>query len=91
MPFYMLSQAYLDLVRNPTHNDICELGTIRVEDGDTWTLAAPKNMRLYLKRPKTFVQDLRQARWKNAFLKEAIRLPLPYARLYEMLKSKHGR
>lgn len=91
MPVDMLTQAYLDLVRNPTHNDICELGTIRVEDGDTWTLAAPKNMRLYLKRPKTFVQDFRQARWKNAFLKEAIRLPLPYARLYEMLKSKHGR
>nr|WP_317398873.1 HAD family hydrolase [uncultured Gemmiger sp.] len=91
LPEEMLTSAYLDLVRSPALRDIRELGTITVEDGGTWMLAAPKSWRHYLKRPKSFAQDFRQARWKNAFLKQAIRLPLPYARLYEMLKSKHGR
>lgn len=91
MPEEMVTRAYLDLVRGPALKDIQELGTITVEDGGTWALAAPKSLRLYLKRPKAFAQDFRQARWKNAFLKQAIRLPLPYAKLYEVLKSGHGR
>lgn len=91
LPVDMLTNAYLQLVREPALTDIRELGTITVEDGGTWMLAAPKKMRWYLKHPGTFSRDLRQARWKNAFLKKAFRLPLPYARLYEMLKSRHGR
>lgn len=91
LPIDMLTDAYLSLVRNPVQPDIRELGTLTVEDGSTWTLAAPKKMRLYLRNPKSFATDFRQSRWKNAFLQEAFRLPLPYARLYEMVKRKHGR
>lgn len=91
LPVDLLTDAYLDLVRNPKREDIRALGSITVEDGATWALAAPKNFGLYLRHPKTFAADLRQSRWKNAFLKETFRLPLPYARLYEMMKSKHGR
>lgn len=91
LPADLLTGAYLDLVRNPARTDIQELGTLTVEDGGTWTLAAPRKMRLYLRNPKAFAADFRQSRWKNAFLKEMFRLPLPYARLYEMVKSRHGR
>lgn len=91
LPVEMLTAAYLRLVRNPAQYDIAELGPITVEDGGTWALAAPKKVRVYLKNPRTFVRDFRLARWKNAFLKRAFRLPLPYAKLYESVKSKQGR
>lgn len=91
LPAKMLTEAYLDLIRNPTQDDIRELGSITVEDGATWTLATPQKLRLYIRSPKSFKQDFRRSRWKNAFLKKTFRLPFPYARLYEMVKSKHGR
>lgn len=91
LPVDMLTQAYLNLVRNPQMPDILELGTLTVEDGETWALAAPRAWSVYRRHPTAFASDLKQARWKNAFLKRAIPLPLPYARLYETLKSRHGR
>ena len=91
LPVAMITRAYLSLVREPRMADAVALGDLSVEDGDTWSLAAPKSFSAYLKRPGMLADDLRRARWKNAFLKRAFRLPLPYARLYEMLKSKHGR
>lgn len=86
-----LTQSYLNLVRNPRMRDILEFGSLTVEDGDTWALAAPRAWSVYRRHPKAFASDLKQARWKNAFLKRAIPLPLPYAQLYETLKSRHGR
>lgn len=91
MPVEMLTQAYLNLVRSPHMDDVENLGALTVEDGETWALAAPRKWAYYCKSPKSFAKDLKQARWKNAFLKKAFRLPLPYARLYETLKTKHGR
>lgn len=91
LPVKMVTEAYLSLVRDPLTADAETLGELSVEDGDTWFLAAPQPFGMYAKHPKQLAEDLRRSRWKNAFLKRALRLPLPYARLYEMLKSKHGR
>lgn len=91
LPVEMITAAYLDLVRNPSQTEIQELGSITVEDGATWTLATPQKLGAYIRNPRAFALDFRQARWKNAFLKKAFRLPIPYAQLYEMVKSKHGR
>lgn len=91
LPSEMLTKAYLNLVRDPHMHDIAELGSLTVEDGETWTLAAPRDWSVYRRHPRFLAADLKEARWKNAFLKKAFPLPLSYARLYEMLKSKHGR
>ncbi|WP_204647097.1 HAD family hydrolase [Gemmiger formicilis] len=81
-------QAYLSLVRTPQLRDIQLLGDLTVEDGGTWSLAAPQPWGIYIKNPRAFVRDFGKSRWKNAFLKRAFRIPLPYAWLYEMLKRK---
>lgn len=87
----MVTEAYLSLVRDPLMADAEALGGLSVEDGETWFLAAPQPFGVYVRHPKQLAEDFHRSRWKNAFLKRALRLPLPYARLYEMLKSKHGR
>lgn len=90
LPADRLADAYLSLVRCPEQRDIRELGSLTVEDGESWSLAAPGKWQEYITHPKGFVQDFRQARWKNAFLKRAFRLPFPYAKLYEFLKKRQG-
>lgn len=90
LPADSLAETYLSLVRCPEQRDIRELGSLTVEDGECWTLAAPGKWQGYIAHPKRFVQDFHQARWKNAFLKRAFRLPFPYAKLYELLKKRQG-
>ena len=63
---------------------------LTVEDGGVWPLAAPQPWRAYLRAPRRFAQDLAAARWKTAFLRRALRLPLPYGRVYAALKTRKG-
>ncbi len=66
------------------------LGDLTVEDGGVWPLAVPQPWRAYLRAPRRFAQDLAAARWKTAFLRRALRLPLPYGRVYAALKTRKG-
>ena len=91
LPVEYISQAFLTMVRDPSVKDAALLGSLAVEDGGTWNLAAPQKRGYYLRHPRRFGKDLRDARWKNAFLRLVLPLPLPYDRLYVALAKKRGR
>lgn len=91
LPAEYAAGAFLELIRAPRTEDAALLGDLTVEDGGTWPLAAPRAGRYYLQHPKDFCRDLRTARWKTAFLRRALHLPLPYDRLYTAMSARRRR
>lgn len=91
LPAQFIARAFLELIRAPGQADAEQLGGLTVEDGGIWPLAAPKAGRYYLRHPKAFGADLRDARWKTAFLRQVLPLPLPYDRLYTAVMARRRR
>ena len=58
------------------------------EDGAVNPLAYPQHVVHYLLHPHDLKQDLLDSRWKIAFLKNLLHVPLDYEKLYLMLKSR---
>lgn len=83
--------AFLEMVRAPRPAEAALLGSLTVEDGGVYPLAAPRGWKDYLLHPRHLMADFAQARWKTAFLRRLLRLPLPYDALYAAMKSKHRR
>ena len=51
---------------------------------------APRRRADYLRDPRAFGRDLRDARWKTAFLRRALPLPLPWDKVYAALKHRQN-
>ena len=78
---------FLRLIEDPTASEIKALGRLTVEDGGTYPLAAPKKAGYYLTHPAAARHDFSVSRWKIAFLKELLPIPLPYGKIYLTLKK----
>lgn len=78
---------FLRLTEAPTQREAALLGSLTVEDGGTYPLAAPQSAAHYLAHPGAAKRDFSAARWKIGFLKRLAPLPLPYGRLYLKLKK----
>lgn len=78
---------FLQVVETPSAAQVQLLGSLTVEDGGIYPLAAPQSAGYYLAHPKAAKQDLATARWKIGFLKQLLPLPLPYGKLYLALKK----
>ncbi len=82
------AEALGAMIRAPRPAEAAALGDLTVEDGGVWPLAAPRPA-AYRRDPRAFGRDLARARWKTAFLRRAVPLPLPWWRLYAALKAKN--
>lgn len=78
---------FLQLMGNPTQEQLELMGPLTVEDGGTYTLAVPRPLHVYLCNPNAAVRDFRDARWKIGFMKRLLRWPLPYERIYLAMKK----
>lgn len=78
---------FLQLVGKPAPWQVRLLGSLTVEDGGTYPLAAPAPLAKYLARPGAAKQDFARSRWKIGFLKQLLPWPLPYDRLYLAMKK----
>ena len=90
LPAKYAAAALLDLIRAPGRAEADALGDLTVEDGGEWPLAAPRRRADYLRDPRAFGRDLRDARWKTAFLRRALPLPLPWDKVYAALKHRQN-
>ena len=90
LPAEYAAAALLDLIRAPGRAEADALGDLTVEDGGEWPLAAPRRRADYLRDPRAFGRDLRDARWKTAFLRRALPLPLPWDKVYAALKHRQN-
>lgn len=91
LPAQTVCDPFLRMVRCPRSEEIALFGPLTVEDGGSWQLAAPRKITAYLRRPDLAARDFRNSRWKVAFMKQLIGLPLPYDRIYAAMKQKQGR
>ena len=80
-------QPFLQLVESPTVLQADLLGSLTVEDGGIYPLAAPETPAYYVMHPHKAAQDFSTTRWKIGFLKRLAPLPLPYGKLYLKLKK----
>lgn len=72
------------VIKTPSLAEAKALGSLTLEnEGELYSLAAPKNVFAYLLRPKDLMRDFNKS-WKVAFLKRLVKLPLPY---HELLKK----
>lgn len=73
---------------NPSWKDIKKLGSIHFfDEGEVTTLGGDHLLSFYLLHPKQLKKDLLSNRWKTAFLKKMLVLPLPYYKIYKGLKK----
>lgn len=50
-------------------------------------LAMPKSIFIYIFKPKMLIKDMFLSRWKVGFMKKLFKLPLPYEKIYRVLKE----
>ena len=82
---------FLQMARRPEMRQACCFGDFTLEDGVRFRLAAPANLGTYLKNPARLARDFQESRWKIGFLRRLFRLPLPYDRMYSLLKGGRGK
>lgn len=72
---------------HPSKIDLCKFGDMKFCDGEMLKLAAPSSIMSYCRTPKSMVRDFYNSRWKIGFMKRLLKLPLPYGKIYEVLKK----
>ena len=71
---------------NPSKTDLRNFGDMEFRDGEMLKLAAPKTFMSYCRKPQSLVKDFYNSRWKIGFMKRLLKLPLPYGKMYDLLK-----
>ena len=71
----------------PTKKDLEMFAGFRFLDGEVYWLAAPKNLAYYCLHPKILVKDFYFSGWKIGFMKKLLKVPLPYGKIYWLLKK----
>ena len=73
----------------PTSNELEQFGDMDFIDGITLRLAAPKPLIKYMIKPKALIKDFYNSRWKIGFMKRLLKVPIPYERVYDILKKRN--
>lgn len=77
---------------NPTMHEAEFFGCWDLEnEGELAKAAQPEHLSFYATHPASFVSDYRGARWHIGFLKRALKVPLPYARMLGLDAPDGGR
>lgn len=82
--------AIKNLIRvgtNPNMKELMMFADMEFLDGEVEKLAAPEPMLKYIKNPKNLINDFYKSRWKIGFMKRMFKLPLPYKKIYEIMKK----
>jgi predicted HAD superfamily hydrolase len=72
---------------SPTRHDLKLFSHFRFFQEKIDFLAMPKHLFFYLVHPNELIKDLYYARWKIGFMKKLLKLPLPYDKLYYLLRK----
>lgn len=73
--------------RHPSKRDLAMFGGFRFMEERVDRLAQPEPLVSYAMHPKRLKNDLGYARWKIGFLKKLVKLPLPYTKIYGVLRK----
>lgn len=84
---YWSVQNLITIGTNPSKHDVDLLGDFRYSDYEMYYFATPKSFFYYLIKPRRIHSDFLKSVWRIGFMKRLIRLPLPYLRMYEWIRS----
>ena len=74
--------------QNPSFKSIKLFADFRFfDEGEYYKLSSPRSLWFYLLHPSDFKIDFLKSRWKTAFLKRLLVVPLPYYNIYRLLKK----
>lgn len=79
--------AFEQLLTQPTFEQARLWGDFRIVNYTYSYLAAPQRLPYYLLHPKQFRKEFLECYWKIGFMRRLFRVPLPYNRIYTMLKG----
>lgn len=66
-------------------------GNFRMFDNTIQMVARPQMLINYIKRPQMLIEDFKRSNWKIGFMRRVMKLPLPYEKIYELLKKQYHR
>lgn len=72
---------------SPTSKELMMFADMEFLDGDIGKLASPASIFKYITNPKKLINDFYSSRWKIGFMKRMLKLPLPYEKIYEIMKK----
>lgn len=72
---------------SPTTKELMMFADMEFLDGDIVKLAAPASIFKYITNPKKLINDFYSSRWKIGFMRRMLKLPLPYEKIYEIMKK----
>lgn len=82
--------AFQNLLRigvAPSKQELRMFGDMEFRDGEILYLAKPKSILKYALKPKSLIKDFYNSRWKIGFMKRLLKMPLPYTKMYELMKK----
>ncbi len=82
---------FTDMCLSPTLWQANLWGDFRVFDNLIMLIARPAKLREYLRDPGRLKGDFISSMWKIGFMKRLIKLPLPYERIYFILKRRFNK
>jgi len=71
----------------PKKQDLEMFAGFRFFDGEINYLAKPKSLICYCLHPKMLIKDIHFSRWKVGFMKKLFKIPLPYNKIFWLLKK----
>lgn len=84
---FILCNNLLKAGQKPTNEAIRLFADFRFfDEGECLPLAAPRSIFYYTLHASDFKKDFLKSRWKTAFLRRLLKLPLPYYFIYNVLK-----
>lgn len=83
---------WMRLIRKPTLKEAAFFGDFHAEDAIVKALAHPRSLLYYLFYPRILREAfLNGCEWKVGFMKRLMKIPLPYAKIYDYLRAKYNR
>ncbi|MBU3134089.1 HAD-IA family hydrolase [Clostridium gasigenes] len=73
----------------PSKEYLKMFGDISFSDFDNGFLAKPDKLFKYIMNPNKLIKDFFASQWKVGFLKELFKIPLPYYKIYKIMKNIH--
>ncbi len=94
MVYFDLELIKKNFFHNTNYPDIKisrELGDIGWKDIDSiHYIAKPRSLFCYFLSPMQLIHDLQKSGWNSAFLRRLFKLPLPYFKVYKIIKKAKG-
>lgn len=82
---------FCKMITEPKREELNAIGGLDYDDAGYAKMARPKALPYYILHPNKLHYELKHAPWRIGFLYNLFKIRLPYAKIYTVMRKKHGK